>query len=81
MDTLAGTRGAYDPKTKTMYLPISKNKDTVLSTTLHELQRYSNRGRILEGLRPPNFCLKILTNWTKKFVNEKKFLKKRLITS
>ena len=38
MDTLAGTRGAYDPKTKTMYLPISKNKDTVLSTTLHELQ-------------------------------------------
>ena len=37
-DALGGTRGAYDPKTKTMYLPISQNKDTVLSTTLHELQ-------------------------------------------
>lgn len=78
-DTLGGTRGAYDPKTKTMYLPISKNKDTVLSTTLHELQHViQTEEGFYGGASPTRFLPKGFEEFDEEVRERKETLEKEI---
>jgi len=78
-DTLAGTRGAYDPKTKTMYLPISKDRNDVLSTTLHELQHaIQTEEGFYGGASPTKFLPKGFEEFDEEVRERKKVFEKEI---
>ena len=65
-------KGAYDPKTKTMYLSRDKDKEKVLSTALHELQHaIQTEENFLRGSNPETFLPKDFVEF-KREVNERK---------
>ena len=78
-NVLEGTRGAYDPKTKTMYLPVSKDKDTVLSTTLHELQHaIQTEEGFYGGASPTKFLPKGFEEFDEEVRERKKVFEKEI---
>ena len=74
--------GAYDPKTKTMYLSRDKDKEKVLSTALHELQHaIQTEENFLRGSNPETFLPKDFVEFRREVSERKKVLEDEIYNS
>jgi len=73
------TKGAYDPKTKTMYLRASQDREAVVSTALHELQHaIQTEEDFRKGASPSNFLPENFVEIDKEVRDRKKTLEEEL---